>query len=512
MPEWSGDGDFAGSAARLTHLSEGRSKKLDRRRQALKDLEQDLGELRLRLITEPEDASEHCRQLLERLAATDEAVDLPLDPKWQRRRDALEMSLTNFLADSLVEIGDWPGAAQTYERCLSLGAQFQVPEFQAESLLKLGRAYRHARRLDEARLAFERADVLSALYGLFVTQAEALYQQAVVAELGAKLEEAFALYRQGLQLSEGQRLYGLSIRFLSQLGQLHQDEGQYPAALDYYRRCLRLLRETDDDQASETIILGQISHICTELNDFEAGLVVAQEGLSLSRQTGQKAEEAAFLADLVQLYRRQGDNEKARAVAEELVAQASASGDPDRLAEARRVLEHLSEPGDLAQDEAALNITRYYRQGNRHYGNRAFERAISAYNRALTLDPGHAGALINRGSAYAAKGHYDRALADYCRAIERDSTDSVAYFNRANSYRKRRQYYLAVEDYSEAIRLAPADPDAYFNRGEVLRRLKRLDDAARDFQTVLDLSQGRDEPGAEQARQLLAQLTASTKD
>lgn len=504
-------GDWSDKEGAITALRGRAVADLDERRQALKELENAVGEVRLRLLAEPEETESYCRQLLQQLAASDKAPGRPLEEKWQRRRDALEMSLTNFLAQALVEVGDWAGAVATYERCLDLGARFQMPEFQADSLLKLGSAQRQAGTLDEAQQSYERAATLSSLYGLFTLEAEALYQQALVAELQEQLPTAFELYRQGLKLSEGQRLHAMSIRFMAQLGQLHQDEADYTQALDYYQRCLYLLRETDNDPESETVLLGQISHICTEIADFETGRTLAEEGLALARQTGQHAEEEAFLSDLARLYRQQGDYEQARHYAQELHDHTRQRGNGRSLQTAELLLEQIeqsannqsiSEPGEPLPRSAAL----YYLQGNRYYHKGAFERAISAYNRAIRVDPNLASAYVNRGSAYAMKGQYDRALADYNRAIELNNTDATMYFNRGNAYRKRREYQRALADYTAAIRLAPSDPDAYFNRGEVLRRLNRHDEAIQDFHRVLQLSTGRDEAGARQARQILKEL------
>src|SRR3954464_2399568 len=128
MSQWSDGLDGEQGAAILQRLRA--TGELDERRKILKQLEEAVGDLRLRMITEPEEAGINCRQLLEQLRASDELPAPPLDQKWQRRRDALEMSLTNYLAQALVEAGDWDGAAATYERCLELGTLFQVPEFQ----------------------------------------------------------------------------------------------------------------------------------------------------------------------------------------------------------------------------------------------------------------------------------------------------------------------------------------------------------------------------------------------
>ena len=516
MTEWLGDPE---QSAALLNRIRGTSE-LDARRQALKRLEGMTSEVRLRLITEPEEAVPFCRQLLADLEASDQLPGLPFDEKWERRRAALEMSLNQFLAQALVEVSAWEEAAAVYERCLNLGAQFQVPEYQADSFVKLGEAYRHAGKLPEARQSFERADMLAQLYGLFSIEVEALYQQAVIAEMENATEAAFTLYEDGLKLSDSQRLYPMSIRFLSQLGQLYQSEGRYELSLQNYQKCLQLLRETDNDQESELIILGQISHICVELQDFQTGIEAALAGLDLSRALNQTSEEESFLTDLARLYGRQRNYPKARQYAEEAIQKAKDNGNPQAVEVAQRLLNKVTqleaaptaEPSEaqtgsfdlsgLSQQTAQV----YYRRANRYNRQGSLDRAVSAYSRALHIDPNYTAALINRGSVYNAQGDYDRALADYTKAIQLDPNDAVIYFNRGNTYRKRREYDRALADYSEAIRLSPTDPDAYFNRGEVLRRQKFYEKAAIDFQRVIELSAGSDESGAEQARQLLTEL------
>jgi tetratricopeptide (TPR) repeat protein len=520
MSQWSDGLDGEQGAALLQRLRA--TGDLDERRQILKQLENAVGDLRLRMITEPEEAGKQCRQLLEQLRASDELPAAPLDQKWQRRRDALEMSLTNYLAQTLVEAGDWDGAAATYERCLELGTLFQVPEFQADSLLKLGKAYRHAGNLVQARQSFERAGALAQHNGLFMLEVDALYEQAVVDELENRTASAFEHYQAGLKLSREQRLHNLSVRFLSQLGQLYHSQGDYPQALANYRECLQLLRDTDNDQESEVIILGQISHICAETRAFKEGIAAAEEGLNLSRQTGQQSEEETFLSDLARLLGRQARYEEALTYAGEARHLAEVRGNTASLRIAEQLIAKIKQqqqlhPFDPASTAAFMTTTDpdlrgvavYYQRGNRYYHRGTFEQAISAYSRAINLDPNYVLAYINRGSAYTARGHYDRALADYTRAIELDPNDAVVYFNRGNAYRKRREYEKALSDYTQAIKLDPNDPDAYFNRGEVLRRMGRRDEAAADFRRVIALSIGHDEAGADQARKLLAEMKFS---
>lgn len=485
-------------------------------RQNLKELEAQVPEIRLKLMTEPEAATTLCRQILKRLYDLDVKIGQWTE-KERHKRDVLEMSLLNFLGQAHLDSGNWDAAAETFERCFALGARLQLPDFQAASLQKLGKACRHAGYLDAATESFERAASLCETNGLIPQEAEALYELAVVAELQNLPQEALRAYRQGLELSERERLYDMSVRFLSQLGQLEQGMGEYRPALDYYERCLKFLRETDNDRESEVIILGQISHICAQIEDFDRGIKAALEGLEFSRQTKQTAEEGAFLVDLARMYLGLSNYEQARIYASLARAMAQHRKDKQTLQEADELLQKLdANPNHLEVEELPQTFRTmseviqipeiHYQRGNMYYREGAYDRAIAAYSRAINLNPNYISAYINRGSVYTAKGNYDRALADYNRAVELQPRDPVSFFNRGNVYRKRREYPRALADYTEAIRLDPTDPDAYFNRGEVLRRMKRLAEAAADFQQVIRLSAGKDEAGVTQARRLLEEM------
>lgn len=499
----------------------------------LKEIEAPVPDLRLKLITNPEEAVSQCRALLQKLAGLREefynldefqlhaaATQATSQSEFVRRYNALEMSLTGFLAEALYQSGDWNEAAAAYERCISVGERLQVPEFQAENLLKLGRAYRHAVKRNEAVQSFERVLIVAELHGLFTQEVQALYNLAILADLEGQPEQALDYYQRGLKLSEGQRLYEMSTRFLGQLGQLYQTKGESQAALESYVRCLQLLRETDNDPESETIILGQMSNIYAQIGDPKNGIPVALEGLEKSRANNLQSQEAAFLLDLVQLYIFKPDLEQAQHFSSQALNLAQARGDSKAIEMMQTLLTQTQLNLDSvaqAPEETVLMLATttdvnikvpevHYQRGNYYYQEGALERAVSAYSRALNLDPHFINAYINRGSAYTSLNHLDRALADYNAALELETTDPVIFFNRANVYRKRREYQKALADYSQTIALAPNDPDAYFNRGEVYRRLKRNPEAVSDFKRVLELSQGRDEAGAAEALTMLRKL------
>ena len=82
------------------------------------------------------------------------------------------------------------------------------------------------------------------------------------------------------------------------------------------------------------------------------------------------------------------------------------------------------------------------------------EKALSAYDTAIRLQPNYAEVYNNRGNIKSGLGSHDTAL----------------------------------DDYNEAIRLNPNFMNAYINRGIVQLSLNNIDEAKTDFQTALELA------------------------
>jgi len=70
------------------------------------------------------------------------------------------------------------------------------------------------------------------------------------------------------------------------------------------------------------------------------------------------------------------------------------------------------------------------------YQKGRLRKALTNYNRAVTLDPRYSGAHSNRGNVWYEMGEIGKALADYDRAIELDPENREAYKNRAEILRR----------------------------------------------------------------------------
>jgi lipoprotein NlpI len=104
--------------------------------------------------------------------------------------------------------------------------------------------------------------------------------------------------------------------------------------------------------------------------------------------------------------------------------------------------------------------------------------AITAFDKAIRLNPRSAEAYQGRGMAYNETGKNEQALKDYDAALALNPQYAEAYFNRGNVYSDLGQHERALKDYDEAVRLDPNHSGAVFNRSLAYMFLRRTETAS----------------------------------
>ena len=117
------------------------------------------------------------------------------------------------------------------------------------------------------------------------------------------------------------------------------------------------------------------------------------------------------------------------------------------------------------------------------------EKALSAYDPAIRLQPDYAEIYNNRGNIKNGLGSYDDALDDYDEAIRLNPNFAEAYSNRGSTKFRLGKHDAALADLNAAIQLQPDFINAYANRGVAQLGLKNIDEAKLDFQIALELAE-----------------------
>lgn len=107
------------------------------------------------------------------------------------------------------------------------------------------------------------------------------------------------------------------------------------------------------------------------------------------------------------------------------------------------------------------------------------EEILAAYKKAVDLDEGCVGALVNLGTLHFNARLWRESEKYYSRAVEADPSYPLAHFNLGNLYDERGNRLKAIHHYEESIRLKPDYADAHYNlallhqgQGQIMKALK----------------------------------------
>lgn len=135
-----------------------------------------------------------------------------------------------------------------------------------------------------------------------------------------------------------------------------------------------------------------------------------------------------------------------------------------------------------------LNAAEWFEKGYAASMSGNHTEAITAYSKAIELNPQFALAYNNRGAVYAKLGNYSQAIKDYDKAIKLSPQDAGNYHNRGNAYVELGNYNQAIKDYDKTIELNPRHADIYASRGVAYSRLGNYNQAIKDYDRAIKLN------------------------
>ncbi|MGI9412143.1 MAG: tetratricopeptide repeat protein, partial [Hyphomicrobiales bacterium] len=124
-------------------------------------------------------------------------------------------------------------------------------------------------------------------------------------------------------------------------------------------------------------------------------------------------------------------------------------------------------------DSAELN----YAMGVIHQSQNDFDKAISSYQTAVSIDPQRTAGWINVGICCRAKRDHAAALKAFDKAIAADPSSFHAYYNRGLLHCDRKDMAAALTDLERAVELRSDIPEAHYQLG-FLRELAQDHDKA----------------------------------
>ncbi|MCZ6573263.1 MAG: tetratricopeptide repeat protein [Planctomycetota bacterium] len=116
-----------------------------------------------------------------------------------------------------------------------------------------------------------------------------------------------------------------------------------------------------------------------------------------------------------------------------------------------------------------------------------YEEALQAHERAIEIDPDHAGAHTNRGLVLQYLDRHEEALAANDRALEIDPDSAVAYYNRGFVLRSLGRHEKVLEAWERSLALDSDQADVWNDKGLSLANLGRYPEALAAYSRALEI-------------------------
>ncbi|HYA05101.1 MAG TPA: tetratricopeptide repeat protein, partial [Xanthobacteraceae bacterium] len=126
-------------------------------------------------------------------------------------------------------------------------------------------------------------------------------------------------------------------------------------------------------------------------------------------------------------------------------------------------------------------------RGHAGFDRKRYDEALTAFDKAITLEPDLAEAWLGRGNVCFDLKRHDEALAAFAKALALKPDLAQAWLGRGNIFANLRRYDEAFAAFDKAIALEPDLAAAWFGRGTVCFDLKRHDDAFAAYDKALAL-------------------------
>ncbi len=138
------------------------------------------------------------------------------------------------------------------------------------------------------------------------------------------------------------------------------------------------------------------------------------------------------------------------------------------------------------------NDTYYIDVADRHIDKGDYRSAITAFQKAIELNPKNEAAYFGLGYCYNQLADYQNAIKFYKKYIELDSGYDAAYNNLGNAYRALNDYPTAFTNYQKALALNPNNATVNFSLGCYYSELNDHYNAINFFLKAIELNPQND--------------------
>ncbi|HID72247.1 MAG TPA: tetratricopeptide repeat protein, partial [Thermoplasmata archaeon] len=125
--------------------------------------------------------------------------------------------------------------------------------------------------------------------------------------------------------------------------------------------------------------------------------------------------------------------------------------------------------------------------GNVHFKLKEYEKALTYYTIALSINPQNPAVYNDLGNTYFYLNRYRRSLEAFKKAITLDSKNPIVYQNRGIVLNTIGRYEEAIKDLDKALELNPNLETAWREKGVALSNLELYDEAIKSFKKAFEI-------------------------
>lgn len=145
----------------------------------------------------------------------------------------------------------------------------------------------------------------------------------------------------------------------------------------------------------------------------------------------------------------------------------------------------------MANNRTIAVAEEQYQLGRSFLEQEEYEKAHTAFTKAIILDASHANAYLSRGNTNVILENIDQAISDFEAAIAVNPANveiaAKANYNLGVAYFDEERYDTSLTHFSRAIALTPNDHAAYYSRGTAFMRNHNAHAAIVDFKKAISL-------------------------
>lgn len=116
-----------------------------------------------------------------------------------------------------------------------------------------------------------------------------------------------------------------------------------------------------------------------------------------------------------------------------------------------------------------------------------FDRAQTAFQKAVQLQPNSPDAHLNIGNVFKEKGNFEMAIKAYDNAISLQPANPQAHYNKAAALKGSTRLAEAIEAYDKVLSFSANNIDALYNKANALKEFGNLSAAVETYDKILSL-------------------------